>query len=468
MGNDLEPEFFDAVLRTEFEVFVEKVFASTHGKRPYVPNWHVKAIAHALKECLDGKIRRLLITMPPRSLKSTCMSVAFPAFALGHYPEKRIVCASYGSDLASKLSRECRDVMQSPWYRQAFPLTRIDGRKNTEMEFETTWKGFRLATSVGGSLTGRGGDIIIVDDPIKGGDGQSETVRRGTNEWLENTLYSRLDDKGKGVIILVMQRLHIDDPVGYLLPKDDWVHLNFPATAEVDVDIPIGPNQWHHRKAGDLLHPARENQDVLDGLRRAMGTYLFSAQYQQQPIPPQGNIIKLSWFGNYEAVPPRQQNGQIVQSWDTASKGDVVNDWSVCTTWLLQGGNCYLTDVYRAQMDYPAIRKAVIDQAKLRGAQTILIEDKGSGTPLLQDLKKETGLWLVGINPDGDKQTRVSACSAMIEAGKVLLPQNAPWLGELRKELALFPASRNDDQVDSVSQFLNWVRNTQGRGPRIS
>jgi hypothetical protein len=229
-----------ALQRRDLMTFIHRTFLAVAPGEPYQHNWHIEA-AYRLMECLEGRCRRLIITVPPRSLKSIVCSVALPAFALGLDPTQRIICCSYAQELAAKHARDCRAVIESPWYREVFPRTRIDPRKNTEGEFETTAKGFRLATSVGGTLTGRGGRLIILDDPMKPGDAYSELKSEAVHHWYETTLLSRLDSKAEDVIILVMQRLHVADLVGYILDKEPgrWTLLTLPAVAEADEAIPI-------------------------------------------------------------------------------------------------------------------------------------------------------------------------------------------------------------------------------------
>src|SRR5262249_45087717 len=207
--------------------FVHKVFVALSLGQTYVRSWHIDAIAYQLERIRRGEIRRLIINMPPRSLKSITASVAFPAFLLGHDPTKRIICVSYSGDLAKKHSNDFRAVLESAWYRSIFPDSRIGLYKNTETEIELIKRGFRLATSVGGTLTGRGGDTIIIDDPLKPDDAYSESRRTAANQWFANTLLSRLDDKRTGAIVVVMQRVHLDDLTGYLLGQsNEWEVLS--------------------------------------------------------------------------------------------------------------------------------------------------------------------------------------------------------------------------------------------------
>ncbi len=203
-----ERSVLSALLRRDLAAFTQRCFQTVVPGQEFLPNWHIEAIAHHLELCRSGHIQRLIVTLPPRNLKSICASVAFPAFALGHDPSLRILCASYSQDLTAKHARDCRAVVESRWYQRLFPRTRIDRRKNAEAEFETTARGTRLGTSVGGTLTGRGGNIILIDDAMKPTDAMSETKRRAVNEWYDTTLASRLDRKTEGVIVLVMHRLH--------------------------------------------------------------------------------------------------------------------------------------------------------------------------------------------------------------------------------------------------------------------
>lgn len=457
----------DALLRSDLLSFSAKSFETINPARPFLRNWHHEAMAYHLERCLRREIRRLIICLPPRNLKSIISSVALPAFALGLDPTARVICVSYGGELAAKLQRDCRTVMESTFYRRIFPGTRLSRRKNTESEFETTRGGFRLATSVGGALTGRGGNIIILDDPMKPDEALSEARRRSVCEWFDNTLRSRLDDKKDDVIIIVMQRLHVEDLVGHVLDSgEDWTILSLPATAEYDEEIPIGPNRLYRRKSGDVLHPEREPLSKLQEQRNVMGSYHFYAQYQQSPIPPEGEILKWAWFKTYDAEPKREANDWPVQSWDTASKDTELSNYSVCITALVKGNDYYILDVFRKRLNYPDLRSTVLRQAQLFAAKYVLIENKASGMALLDDLRRNWvhgGCYPLPVEPEGDKITRAAAQSAEIEAGHVYLPRRAEWLGEFKKEVLLFPHGRYDDQIDSLSQLLKWTRERQRR-----
>lgn len=462
--NNKDRRDLNAGLREDLATFIRQTFHTVAPGDIYHHNWHIDAIAWRLQQCAAGEIKRLVITVPPRNLKSICASVAFPAWVLGRNPSQRIITASYSAELAGKLARDCRMVMESRWYQEAF-ATRLSSEKNTEMHFATTRQGYRYAVSVGGSLTGFGGNILIVDDPLKPQDALSDTKRGAVNEWYNNTLYSRLDDKRDGVIILIMQRLHAEDLVGYLLERGSWVHLNLPALAEQEERILIGKDRYHTRAVGDVLHDRRESKAVLEDTRKRLGSFNFSAQYQQNPLPPDGGLLKWSWFRIEDTLPEREPGDSIVQSWDTASKPGENNDYSVCLTFLVKGNIYYLVDVLREKLNYPELKKTVVIHALKHKADTILIEDKNSGTPLIQELQRggERGLAMpIGVQPEGDKLIRMCAQSAQIEAGHVRLPRNAAWLEDFKAEVLQFPRGLHDDQVDSLSQFLGWIQKRNG------
>jgi predicted phage terminase large subunit-like protein len=446
---------FQALLRADLRVFIHKAFTTLSPGQTYVPSWHIDAIAERLERVRGGEIRRLIINMPPRSLKSISGSVAFPAFVLGHSPSRRIICVSYSGDLAKKHSNDFRAVIESPWYRAAFPATRIGPFKDSETEIEFTARGFRLATSVGGTLTGRGGDIIVIDDPLKPDDALSETKRSAANHWFANTLLSRLDDKRTGAIVIVMQRVHMDDLTGFLLAQsEEWEVLSLPALAEFEEIIPLGNGRTHRREFGEALSPEREPLDVLEGLKRQIGSDAFSAQYQQAPTPPGGAMVKRHWVKRYEQLPPHSERFLTLQSWDTASKGGPDNDWSVCTTWMVtRKRHWYLLDLWRKRVDYPALKAAVHALARQWKTQRVLVEDAAAGTALVQELKMEIS-GIIAVKPSGDKASRMAVASAKFEAGQVWLPERAAWLPDLEAELFAFPGSRHDDQCDSISQAL--------------
>src|SRR5271167_1588343 len=264
---------YEVLLRHDFATFAGRCFQELNPQTELAVNWHLEVIAAKLTAVREGKIRRLIINLPPRHLKSLMASIAFPAWCLGHEPSAQILCVSYAQDLADKLARDCRSIMTSAWYRRIF-ATRLARHRQAVEEFLTTCQGYRLATSNGGVLTGRGADIILIDDPLKPEEALSDAQRKAANEWFSHTLYSRLNDKRHGAIVIIMQRLHEDDLVGHVLAQEEWEVVRFPAIAEEDevheIETIWGP-QCFTRRRGEALHPEREPLDTLERIRRTIG-----------------------------------------------------------------------------------------------------------------------------------------------------------------------------------------------------
>ena len=328
-------------------------------------------------------------------------------------------------------------------------------------EFITTRQGYRLATSTGGVLTGRGADIILIDDPLKPEEALSEAQRKAANEWYDHTLYSRLNDKRHGAIVIIMQRLHEDDLIGHVLAQEGWEVLSFPAIAEADevhrIETIWGA-QCFRRRQGEALHPDREPLETLDRIRRTIGEYNFAGQYQQSPAPLGGGLVKAEWFKRYGEKDRPERFDRIVQSWDTANKATELSDFSVCTTWGVKGKDLFLLGLFRRRLEYPALKRAVREQQSLFGANEVLIEDKASGTQLIQELITDGCYGVTRYQPTCDKIMRLHAQTAMIENGFVYIPETAPWLAEYLHELTVFPNGKHDDQVDSTAQFLDWFK----------
>lgn len=455
----------DHALRNDLFGFTVKCFKTVNPGTPFVETWHIEAIVHQLNRVRRGETRRLIINQPPRSLKSLTTSVALVAFMLGHDPSLKIWVVSYSEALAADLARQFRRVIESPWYKRLFP--QMQALKDTGLELVTIQGGGRLALSLGGSITGRGADIIIIDDPMNADQAMSKAAREGVVSAFRGSLVSRLNDKTRGAMILVMQRLHPEDLTGVLLEDGGWEHLCLPAAAAERMIVPLGHGQLHVFERGDLLQPLREDQDVLKRIKADLGSFAYSAQYLQCPVPLEGNLIKAEWIRTYDCLPGHDADGQKVQSWDTAQKPGIDHDYSVCTTWQRKGSNFYLIDVLRVRCDFPTLARMVCEHAERFGAHVVLIEDAGSGIGLIQMLNDRRGrVRAIGITPKGDKQTRMAMLSPMIEAGQMLLPKSAPWRDEYVAELLAFPRGRHDDQVDSTSQFLGWAKEqSRRRGP---
>ena len=463
---------YEFVMRRDFVTFLERAFYELNPKARLIMAPFLQLMAAHLENCRQGSIRRLIINLPPRHLKSHTASIAFVAWLLGHQPSTNVICVSYGQDLADKLALDCRKIFQSAWYQRLF-VTRLAPDKQAVNDFMTTDNGGRMATSVGGVLTGRGGDFLILDDPLKPEDALSETRRQACNDWYDSTLLSRLNNQESGCIIVIMQRLHQDDLVGHILEKDinskePWTVLSFPAIAEVSEHVEfegaLGPVVYS-RAEGQALHPERLSLESLKAIQTRVGEYNFSCQYQQAPIPQGGSMVKAHWLMTYDELPSSLEIRYKLQSWDTAIKTKDINDYSVCTSWIVdKQGRYYLVNVLRKRLEYPDLKKAVIEAAREFRPNKILIEDKASGSQLIQDLKRDGILGVTAYEPSvqGDKTMRLYAATALLEAGKVFIPKQAHWLNEYRLELLGFPGSKHDDQVDSTTQALDYLHNRHG------
>lgn len=467
-------EMLNAILRTDFKSFVQKVFKEVSPSSEYLDNWHINLICSELMRVENGEYNRLIINLPPRYMKSIICSVAFPAFILGHNPKVSIVCVSYNDTLSEKLALDCKKVIESEWYKELFPQTKLNKNKKAVLDFETISGGGRFSTSVNGTLTGRGGDYLIIDDPIKPADANSDLQRNKVNDWYANTLYSRLNNKNTGKIIVIMQRIHEEDLTGYLLNNDENFKLiKIQAIAEQDEKWVIHTKNGDKiitRNKGDALHSDRENIEQLKKLKEYIGEYNFAGQYQQNPAPKDGGIIKKKWFQTYnkEELLKRISEGSInivalIQSWDTACKIEQHNDYSVCITALKDAnGKTYIFNVYRKKLEFPDLIKQIVsmhNNAKetFKRSVNLLIEDKASGTQIIQTLKQNHYISVNAIKPEYDKQSRLMGVSHLIENGSCLFPdKEEAWWMDFENELLRFPKVKHDDQCDALSQLLNF------------
>lgn len=464
--NSLMHRARDESLRSHFSPFIRKCFATVDPSSAYMHNWHIDAVAEHLEATRRSDITRLIINMPPRALKSVCVSVAWPAWLLGQHPAMRVMTASYSQSLSLRHALDTRLIVSSPWFARLFPQFAIAQGQNEKHKFVTTQRGFRFATSVGGTATGEGGDVLIIDDPLNPIQAASRIEREFANQWFDQTFATRLNDKATGRIVVVMQRLHSEDLTGHLLAKGGWEHLCLPAIAPTRSVISLGAHRWE-REAGAMLHPTREGAVLLERAKRDLGSFGFAAQYQQAPMLADGGMIHASWLRSYATAPATHLFTRITQSWDTGIKASAHHDASVCLTFGELNHEHYLLDATIVRAEYPELKRMVLALAERFQPHALLIEDKASGQSLLQDLRRETHLPLIPRLPKGDKITRLAAISPLLESGKLLLPTHAPWLAEVQHELLNFPHAPHDDVVDALTHYFGWIRDKHGMGMRI-
>jgi predicted phage terminase large subunit-like protein len=429
----LPQSIWDAMARTDFPTFIARVMAVLEPGTVYEPNWHIDLIADRLLKVQQGDEKRLMINLPPRSMKTITISIAFAAWVLGHDPTRRIMCVTYSQDVAKAQALLFGRIVREAWYRRIFPLCR-PCVPNRVMEWTTSAGGYRMATSMDGSVLGRGADIIILDDPNKGQEIYSKVSREKVRNAWDHTISTRLNHPRESAIICVMQRLHADDLAGHLLGQEQWTSLTLPARAEQDERWDLGHGLTHFRAQGEPIQPSRMGHVELDKARRRMGATAFSAQYQQQPVPDDGVVIRRGWLRYYEVAP--ETFDTVLVSWDTASTLAEDADWSVGTVWGVSEGEIYLLDVVRERLEAPDLRHRIETAHRETRADITLIEDADLGRGIAQDLLR-TSRWCRPrlVRPFIDKVARMQARAVMFETGKVLLPRDTPWLQVYLDEL---------------------------------
>jgi predicted phage terminase large subunit-like protein len=489
---------------------------------PFKAGWHIDAVAEHLEAVTRGEIQRLVINVPPRHCKSSIVSVIWPAWEWLTTPSVQWLFASYAERLSKRDSLKCRRLIQSRGGRreggtllerlgyvgllallgQDWALARDQSEK---FRFENTETGYRLATSVGGTATGEGGDRIVIDDPHKADEVESDITRQNVLDWLDGTMSTRLNDPAKGSVVLIMQRLHEQDLTGHMLEQGDCEHLCLPAEFE-----PSHPFVWPQdprTEPGELLWPAHFDQREIDRLKRALGSYRAAGQLQQRPAPATGGIFQNAWWGYYppawlDALEKAIQSGEEIvespwpgpridrmwQSWDTALKDKTTSDYTVGQLWGQAGADSYLLRQVRGRWPLgetisqaAALNAWAVKRFPRFSSHAVYVENTANGPEIIAALRKRIA-GVIPVRPDRDKVTRAHAVTPQLEAGNVLVPgdrtltpdgfrpdpsRTPAWVQELIAECASFPKSAHDDQVDALTQALDprRVRSTgNGRG----
>ena len=431
--------------------------------------WFNRIIAQELQQfyfdVMAGKQPRLLIQAPPRSGKSELFSRRFPAWAFGQNPDLQMIAASYSADLSSRMNRDVQRIIDTEEYAAVFPNTSFGGRtsasivsnkniRNSEIFEIAGHKGSYRSAGVGGGITGMGADIAIIDDPVKDAkEANSQTYRDSVWDWYTSTLYTRLSPKSG--ILLGMTRWHEDDLAGRLLVDmqnggDQWRVVSFPAIAEQDEE---------NRNEGEALHPERYNLEHLSKIKKAVGTQTWNALYQQRPSSKGGDIIKGKDFKRFTKLPRFKR---IIITADTAQKTKEHNDFSVfLVAGLAFDGGIYIIDVVRGKWEAPELESKASDvfhKYKSMGAQGLYIEDKSSGTSLIQSIQRKQKIPVKGVKVDADKYTRVLGVQGYIESGYIYLPDGAEWVRDFIDECEKFTATdshKHDDMVDTLVMAIN-------------
>lgn len=437
----------------------------------YKMSWVHEEICRKLDEFLQAVQRkespRLMLMMPPRHGKSEIVSRRFPAYAFGRFPNLSIIGTAYAADLAGRNNRDVQRIIDSDEYSRLFPDTTLNGPKSTSQGiflrnseiFEiVNHNGVYRSAGVGGGITGMGGDVLIIDDPVKDrAEADSPTVRNKIYDWYTSTLYTRLAPGGG--ILIIMTRWHTDDLCGRLLESmkkgegDKWTVIEYPAIATRDEE---------YRKQGEALHPERYSFKQLTKIKSAVGNRDWEALYQQRPTIDGGTVIKEEWLKFYTVLPSKFD--VLITSWDMTFKDTASSDFVVGQVWGRKGADCYLVDQVRARMSFTETIDEFIKLAqKYPKALRKLVEDKANG-PAVIDVLKHSVQGIIPIEPDGSKVARAYAVTPMFEAGNVYLPvpEIAPWIKEYILELTQFPVVAHDDQVDATTQALRDLQQRRG------
>jgi predicted phage terminase large subunit-like protein len=463
----------DAVLKRHAEQslysYVQQAWPILEPDVPFVSNWHIEYVIEHLEAVTAGQITRLLINLPPRYMKSLLVSVLWPTWEWIRYPERRWIFASYAESLAIKHSVDRRTIFQSPWFLDHWRhRVTLAADQNEKREFRNTRRGHMIATSPGGSILGKGGNRIVFDDPHNPVQAESETQREAAVTFYTRTLSTRLDNKQRDAIVVVMQRLHESDLAARCLDLGVFTHVCLPAEAEVSTRLVFPQSgRVYQREVGDVLWPARESATVLAQQRQLLGSVAYAGQYQQRPAPAGGAVFRREWFQYYDELP---QGLSRAQSWDMAFKDAADNDYVVGLVAGHRGADIYLIDLVKGHWSFTDSCKQVERLCqKYPRARPILIEDAANGTAIVDALKQKIA-GIVAVRPEGGKLARAHAAQPRVEAGNVYLPNPRPhgvlvaeraWVDDFLHQLTVFPNGTHDDDVDAFTQLLvRWQRPT--------
>src|SRR5580700_4120631 len=475
-------------LRNNLRLYIKEAWHVVEPSTVYLENWHIDLITEYLEAVTAGQIKRLLINMPPRYAKSTCVSIMWPTWVWAREafpgrqhnpvlegPGTKWVFASYADELRTKHSLDRRKLLQSEWYRSRWPKpAELTSDQNVKTLFTNSSSGVMFATTMTGAGTGLGGNMVIVDDPHKTKEESTSADVKAQVAVYGDTFATRHDDKKQGVTVIVMQRINDLDLSAHVLAtaEEEYVHLKIEAeaTGHQVFSFPRSDRVFT-REPGDLLWGLREGPFEIRRQKAVMGKWKYAAQYQQDPIPEGGSIFQREWFSHRfhrdpdTGIPLGAKLRIVIQSWDTAAKKKESNDFWSCTTWgLVVGEDARIRMLERTmdRMEYVEGRQKVKDQyAKWPMTTAVLVEDSSSGQAILSDLRT-TGIPLLPISPAGsDKEANARAVSPMFEAGMILLPDDAPWADDYIESMTRFPKGQHDDDVDSTSQALNYLRRRQ-------
>jgi hypothetical protein len=478
-----------SLCRESFVDYLHLAWSIIEPDTPYLHNWHIDAMAEYLVGCTTGQITRLVINIPPRYMKSITTSIMWPTWVWGplERPGSRWLFASYSQRAVTDNSLKRRAILESPWYREHWGhLVHFRRDQNEKRQYQNLRRGEMFSSGMSGTL-GKGGDFIIIDDPHDTAQARSRAEREAQIRFFDTTLSTRLNDKFKGVIVLVMQRLGVDDLSGHVLGMGGWEHLKLAGEAHerTVVVFPLSGSEVV-RDTESLLWPAREGREQIKERQLMLGSRDYAGQYDQEPVPLGGAVFRSEWWRYYKETPGRFS--RIVISLDSAHKTKQQNDYSVFTVWGVFEAKVYLLWVWRGKAEFPELKRVATALIIRWKPQAMLVEDASAGASLIQEFRESVKVDdrvstlalqfgyqgnfekemisppMVPIQVDRDKLARAEAVTPMVERGDVLLPDptiyDVPWLAPYLNEFALFTGLEDphDDQIDSTTQMLNYLR----------
>lgn len=463
-----------AAVRQDFKSFVRFGFQLVHPQAEFADNFHIDALCYQLERVRCGDTRRLAINLPPRSLKSFIVSIAWPAFILGHDPSKKFFVISHNEQLAAEHAILFRKLIEHPEIKQVFPTLKPAASKNTELVYKTSKLGGRTGLSTGAGITGMGADIIIFDDPISAHDAANQKACDSVVDWIKKSVVTRYDDFKTGAMICVMQRLSVWDPHAQLTGQGHWTKLVLPASAQATTKVQTGPDCYYTWQKGDLLHPARLSKQVLDEQVSLLGPQHYQAQFMQEPVPGGGGLIDVTQFKEYSIFPRKRPDAYLV-SIDPAQGGTHAKSYSVILVFALFDGHLYLHDRWRKRVEFNDLKCQAIAMISKYRPEDVIIENASSGKPLAEEVHQflqarrridpDYTTRLHPFVPKVSKEARWDEASLLVSNGRfhIPTPQKNPWVKEFLDECRAFPEGTHDDQVDALSQALIGYRRIYDR-----
>ena len=448
-GTDLARQYLVDKAQSSLLTYTELTFPK------YKPNWHHYVIARYLEDAALGKIKRLILLVPPRYGKSELSSIRLPAWYLGRYPDKKVILASYSDWFSLQFGKHARNACQAEMHRIIFPQSRVRKDSSSGALWELVAGGRFVAVGRGGAVTGHGAHLLILDDLIKNvQEAYSENVRNTVWDWYKTTLFTRLEKDAS--IVIVNTRWHEDDLIGRILEHEGekWTVLKMPAIADKDYSY-----DEYFYKEGDTLWADKYPLEAVLETKGVMGSH-FDPIYQQEPQPDNGVIFKRDQWRKF-FTPPHNPKW-IIQSWDTGFKTGQDNSYSACTTWVETDAGYYLVHAWWDKLTFPELKSACVDLYEKFRPNEVLIEDKASGQSLIQELTQNTKVPVKSVKPSGDKAARAHFVTPLFETGSVYILEGEQWSQDVIDSAAKFPKTKNTDVVDSVTQALEYLRHGSG------